>query len=89
MLVQIQLYFVGLLHLSWSIYRRPMTITQSGKSVYRIESAATAELRDEGIALLKLMNLAERDIKSGRTYSTDEALAMLDEELSSGVASLE
>ena len=67
----------------------PMIITQSGKPVYRIESAATAQLRDEGIALLKLMNLAERDIKADRTYSTDEALAMLDEALSSGVASLE
>ncbi|NQZ07694.1 MAG: type II toxin-antitoxin system Phd/YefM family antitoxin [Algicola sp.] len=67
----------------------PMIVTQSGKPVYRIESAATAQLRDEGIALLKLMNLAERDIQSGRTYSTDEALAMLDEELSSGVVSVE
>lgn len=67
----------------------PMIVTQSGKPVYRIESAATAELRDEGIALLKLMNLAERDIKSGRTYSTDEALAMLDKELFSDTTSLE
>jgi hypothetical protein len=58
----------------------PMLVTQNGKPVYRIESAASAQLRDEGIALLKLMNLAERDIQFGRTYGTDEALAMLDEE---------
>ncbi|MFT4925431.1 MAG: hypothetical protein ACI8WB_001524 [Phenylobacterium sp.] len=66
----------------------PMIVTQSGKPVYRIESAASAELRDEGIALLKLMNLAERDIKAGRTYSTDTALNMLREELTAGIESL-
>ena len=35
----------------------PMVITQSGKPVYRIENEESAKLRDEGIALLKLMNL--------------------------------
>lgn len=62
----------------------PMIVTQSGKPVYRIESAETAELRDEGIALLKLVNLAERDVKEGRTYSANEALDKLTAELTNG-----
>ena len=44
----------------------PIIITQSGKPVYRIESEYQAQKRDEAIALLKMMNLAERDIRSGK-----------------------
>lgn len=49
-----------------------MVITQSGKPVYRIESEQ-ARKKEEAIALLKMMNLAERDIRSGNTLSTREA----------------
>lgn len=52
----------------------PIVVTQGGTPVYRIESEESAQIRDEGIALLKLMNLAERDIREGRTIGADELL---------------
>ncbi|RUO19532.1 type II toxin-antitoxin system Phd/YefM family antitoxin [Aliidiomarina haloalkalitolerans] len=55
----------------------PIVVTQGGTPVYRIESEQAAQLRDEGIALLKLMNIAERDVRSGRMLSEAELLADL------------
>ncbi len=66
----------------------PMLITQSGKPVYRIESEQYARLRDEGIAILKLMNLAERDIRAGRTMSAAEAKFKLRDRLLGGKGTL-
>ncbi len=57
----------------------PMIITQSGKPVYRIESEHQARKKEEAIALLKMMNLAERDIRSGNTLSTEDAKLALRE----------
>ena len=51
----------------------PIVVTQGGNPVYRIESEASAQLRDEAIALLKLVNLAERDIQKNRKLSVAEA----------------
>lgn len=51
----------------------PIIITQSGKPVYRIESERQAQRKEEAIALLKLMNIAERDIRAGNTLSPAEA----------------
>ena len=65
----------------------PMVITQSGKPVYRIESETQAQRRDEAIALLKLMNLAERDVRSGNTMSCEEAKQALKQRKSKGKAS--
>lgn len=59
----------------------PIVVTQGGKPVYRIESEASARLRDEGLALLKLMNLAERDIRSGNTLSVEDTLKQLQQQL--------
>ena len=67
----------------------PIVVTQSGKPVYRIESEVSAQLRDEGIALLKLMNLAERDIKSGQTYDPKVAMRKLTEKLMAGKVALD
>lgn len=55
----------------------PIVVTQGGTPVYRIESEQSAQLRDEGIALLKLMNLAERDVRDDRLYSEADLLAEL------------
>ena len=62
----------------------PIVITQSGKPVYRVESEQSARLRDEGLALLKMMNLAERDIARGNTLTPDEAIAQLKQRMQSG-----
>lgn len=66
----------------------PMVITQSGKPVYRIESEHQAQLKDEAIALLKLMNIAERDIRSGKTMSLQEAKLALKKRRAKGKANL-
>lgn len=57
----------------------PIVVTQGGNPVYRIESEASARQRDEAIALLKLVNLAERDIQQKRTLSVAEAKQRLTE----------
>ena len=59
----------------------PIVVTQGGKPVYRIESEASAQARDKSIALLKLANLAERDIREGRTISLDDAKERLKSDL--------
>ncbi|WP_422449025.1 MULTISPECIES: hypothetical protein [unclassified Endozoicomonas] len=55
----------------------PLRITQHGLPVYRIYSEQEAKMRDEAIALLKLVNRAERDIRQGETLSTEEAIQRL------------
>ena len=59
----------------------PIVVTQGGKPVYRIESEASARQRDETIATLKLMNLAERDIRNQNLLSLSEAKERLEREL--------
>lgn len=59
----------------------PIVVTQGGKPVYRIESEASARQRDEAIATLKLMNLAERDIRNQNLLSLSEAKERLRREL--------
>ncbi len=59
----------------------PIVVTQGGKPVYRIESEASARQRDEAIATLKLMNLAERDIRNQNLLSLSEAKERLEREL--------
>ncbi len=65
----------------------PMVITQSGKPVYRIETEYQAQRRDEAIALLKLMNVAERDVRSGNTMSPEEAKEALKKRRQEGLTS--
>jgi hypothetical protein len=66
----------------------PMVITQSGKPVYRIESEHQAQKKDEAIALLKLMNMAERDIRSGNSMTPENAKETLKQRRDKGKASL-
>jgi len=66
----------------------PMVITQSGKPVYRIETEHQAQRKDDAIALLKLMNVAERDIRSGNTMTAEEAKDVLKKRRRKGITSL-
>ena len=65
----------------------PMVITQSGKPVYRIETEYQAQRKDEAIALLRLMNLAERDIRSGKTMTPEKAKEALKKRRQQGLTS--
>lgn len=62
----------------------PIVITQSGKPVYRVESEQSARLRDEGLALLKMMNLAERDASAGHTLTPEQAKEKIKQRLNAG-----
>jgi hypothetical protein len=42
-----------------------------------VESEVLVQFRNEGVAMLKLMKLAERDVKQGRTMSVSEAKARM------------
>lgn len=66
----------------------PIVITQNGKPVYRIESEYQAQKRDEAIALLKMMNLAERDIRSERYFLLKRPKRPLEKEDKQGVPPL-
>lgn len=54
----------------------PIVVTQNGKPACRIESEVSAQLKDEGIALLKLTNLAEREVTSGKLIAQNKPLAL-------------
>lgn len=62
----------------------PLVITQNGQPVYRVESEQLARQRDEAIALLKLVNLAERDVKAGKTMDGETANSRLRQKLMQG-----
>jgi len=66
----------------------PMVITQNGKPVYRIETEYQAQRKDEAIALLSLMNTAERDIRSGNTMTPEEAKEALKKRRQEGLTSV-
>lgn len=61
---------------------------QSGKPVYRIESEHQAQRKDQAITLLKLMNIAERDIRSGHTMTPEQAKDALKKRRLKGIPSL-
>jgi len=66
----------------------PIIITQSGNPIYRIQSEHQAQRIDEAIALLKLVNIAERDIRSGNTMSPEEAKEALRKRRAKGSVSI-
>jgi hypothetical protein len=43
-----------------------------------VESEVLPQLHNEGVAMQKLMKLAERDVKQGRTMSVSEAKARME-----------
>lgn len=57
-----------------------MKNTQHGKPVYRVDSEIKTQLMDDSLAFLKLVNIADRDISSGRVMTLDEAMQALIEE---------
>ena len=59
----------------------PIVVTQ-GEIRYIVLSEASARQRDEAIATLKLMNLAERDTRNQNLLSLSEAKERLEREIS-------
>lgn len=52
----------------------PILVTQNGIPAYVIESYQERKLREDSIALLKLLTLGEKDKEQGRSYSRDQLL---------------
>ena len=50
----------------------PLLVTQNGKPKYVVESYEDRQLRDEAIAMLKLLSFAQKDIEKGHLLSGDE-----------------
>lgn len=50
----------------------PIVVNKSGNPVFLIESEVSTQLKDQGIVLLKLMNLAKRDVKSGKLIAQNK-----------------
>lgn len=56
---------------------QPILVTQNGEPAYEIESFEDRQQRDETLALLKLLTLAENDKAEGRTFTREQLLADL------------
>ncbi|WP_281561657.1 hypothetical protein [Thalassomonas sp. RHCl1] len=54
-----------------------MQINQKGKPISQTDSDKQSQLMDERLAFLKLVNMAERDIVSGRVMNLDEVMKTL------------
>lgn len=52
----------------------PILVTQNGVPAYVIESYEEKKIRDDAIALLKILTISEKDKKLGKVYSSDELL---------------
>ncbi|MBR9907900.1 MAG: type II toxin-antitoxin system Phd/YefM family antitoxin [Gammaproteobacteria bacterium] len=55
-----------------------LVITKKGKPAFVVQNYDHYQAQQEALALLKLLNLSERDIRQGHTMSIDEALEKLD-----------
>lgn len=52
----------------------PILVTQNGLPAYVIESYEDRKMRDDAIALLKLLSISEKDSKEDKLYSRDQLL---------------
>lgn len=57
----------------------PMCITQHGKPTYVIESFEANQRRNQAIAMLKMINMGESDLREGRTSTSEELKSSLAE----------
>ncbi len=51
---------------------RPMIITQNGEAKAVIQDPQSYEEMKNALAMMRLLTLAEKDIKAGKVYSEDE-----------------
>lgn len=58
---------------------RPMIITQNGEAKAVIQDPKSYEDMKNAISLLKILSLAEEDIKNGNTHSEDDVFNSVEE----------
>ncbi|CUA83829.1 type II toxin-antitoxin system prevent-host-death family antitoxin [Pseudidiomarina woesei] len=59
----------------------PVLVTQNGEPLYVVQDPAQYEAMQEQMAMLKMIALAEKDVRAGRVVSRDELFKGLAEEL--------
>lgn len=59
----------------------PVVVTQNGEPLYVVQDPAQYEMQQEQMAFMKLMSFAEKDIKAGRTLSSNQLRSNLEETL--------
>lgn len=59
----------------------PVLVTQNGEPLYVVQDPAQYEAMQEQMALLKMIALAEKDVRAGRVVSREELFKGLAEEL--------
>lgn len=53
----------------------PIIVTQNGEAKAVVQSMAEYERTQETLAMLQIVALAREDVKAGRTFPADEAIA--------------
>ncbi|QGT96751.1 type II toxin-antitoxin system Phd/YefM family antitoxin [Pseudidiomarina andamanensis] len=59
----------------------PVLVTQNGEPLYVVQDPAQYEAMQEQMAMLKMIALAEKDVRAGRVVSREELFKGLAEEL--------
>ncbi|MCP1339024.1 type II toxin-antitoxin system Phd/YefM family antitoxin [Idiomarina sp. M1R2S28] len=59
----------------------PVVVTQNGEPLYVVQDPAQYEMQQEQMAFMKLMSFAEKDLKAGRTLSSNQLRSNLEEVL--------
>ncbi|WP_409525580.1 type II toxin-antitoxin system Phd/YefM family antitoxin [Nitrincola sp. MINF-07-Sa-05] len=49
----------------------PVLVTQNGEPLYVVQDPVQYEMQQEQMALLRMLALAEKDVKNGRVNSSD------------------
>ncbi|MBR9907105.1 MAG: type II toxin-antitoxin system Phd/YefM family antitoxin [Gammaproteobacteria bacterium] len=57
----------------------PVLVTQNGEPLYVVQDPAQYEAMQEQMAMLKMIALAEKDVRAGRVVSSDELFKELEE----------
>lgn len=59
----------------------PIVVTQNGEPLYVVQDPAQYEMQQEQMAFMKLMSFAEKDLKAGRTLSSNQLRSNLEKVL--------
>ncbi|MFS6538177.1 type II toxin-antitoxin system prevent-host-death family antitoxin [Idiomarina loihiensis] len=59
----------------------PVVVTQNGEPLYVVQDPAQYEMQQEQMAFMKLMSFAEKDLKAGRTLSSNQLRSNLEKVL--------
>lgn len=59
----------------------PVVVTQNGEPLYVVQDPAQYEMQQEQMVFMKLMSFAEKDLKAGRTLSSNQLRSNLEKVL--------